>query len=220
MRSPRQSGVISRNDVLPPQHMTAASRSGGHSARQRILDAAREVFAQHGSIGATTRRIAEAAGVNEVTLFRHFGSKEALLDEAARSHTTGEHAVPLPDRPSRPHHELTAWCAREISRLRGSRQFILQCLSEETAHPELVQTGALPMAQSAEELAAYVERMHRAKLIRYPQDRATATSMFLASMYTDAFARSTLPGVLPEPASGAPARYVDVFLRTLGVSAT
>lgn len=198
--------------------MTPAPHAGGLSARERILDAAREVFAQHGSVGATTRRIAEAAGVNEVTLFRHFGSKEALLEEAARTHVTGEHALPLPDIPSRPQLELTAWCAREISRLRGSREFILQCFSEEAAHPELAQTGAAPMAQAAEDLSRYVERMHRAKLIAHPEERAAATSMLLASLYADAFARSMLPGVLPEPASAAPGRYVAIFLRALGVA--
>ncbi len=47
--------------------------------RQRILQAARQLFSEVGYALATTRLIAEAAGVNEVTLFRHFGSKKALL---------------------------------------------------------------------------------------------------------------------------------------------
>lgn len=199
--------------------MSPAPQPGGLSARDRILEAAREVFALHGSAGATTRRIAEAAGVNEVTLFRHFGSKQSLLEEAARTHATGEHAIPLPDVPVRPQEELTAWCAREIERLRGSREFMLQCFSEEAAHPERALTGAIPMAQAAEELTRYVERMHRAKLIRHPGERGAATSMLLASLYTDAFARSTIPGVLPEPAAAAPRKYVSVFLRALGALA-
>lgn len=47
--------------------------------RTRILKAATEVFATAGIAGATTREIARIAGVNEVTLFRHFQSKEQLL---------------------------------------------------------------------------------------------------------------------------------------------
>jgi AcrR family transcriptional regulator len=47
--------------------------------RQRLLDAAALVFARDGLSGATTRAIAEEAGVNEVTLFRHFQTKERLL---------------------------------------------------------------------------------------------------------------------------------------------
>jgi len=49
------------------------------SARQRILETARELFSRQGITQTTTRQIAEAAGVHEVTLFRHFGSKQGLL---------------------------------------------------------------------------------------------------------------------------------------------
>ena len=48
-------------------------------ARDRLLHAAGEVFARDGLEGATTRAIARQAGVNEVTLFRLFRSKEKLL---------------------------------------------------------------------------------------------------------------------------------------------
>jgi AcrR family transcriptional regulator len=51
-------------------------------ARSRLLEAALRVFEEVGSRGATTRRIAAEAGVNEVTLFRLFGSKAALLSAA------------------------------------------------------------------------------------------------------------------------------------------
>ncbi len=62
---------------------------GGRSAspeetRERILVAAREVIGRKGKRGATTREIAEVAGVNEATLFRHFGTKESLLVACAQ----------------------------------------------------------------------------------------------------------------------------------------
>lgn len=47
--------------------------------RQRIIQAAMQLFGQVGYSQATTRLLAKAAGVNEVTLFRHFGSKKNLL---------------------------------------------------------------------------------------------------------------------------------------------
>jgi AcrR family transcriptional regulator len=49
------------------------------TTRQRLLDAAARVFARDGLSGATTREIAREAGVNEVTLFRHFQTKDRLL---------------------------------------------------------------------------------------------------------------------------------------------
>ena len=53
--------------------------AGGHSARERILDSGLHLFAEKGFTGATTKEISAKAGVNEVTLFRHFGSKKALF---------------------------------------------------------------------------------------------------------------------------------------------
>jgi AcrR family transcriptional regulator len=48
-------------------------------ARERLLDAAAVVFARDGLAASTTREIARAAGVNEVTLFRLFQNKQNLL---------------------------------------------------------------------------------------------------------------------------------------------
>jgi AcrR family transcriptional regulator len=49
---------------------------------ENILDAALAVLAREGYGGATTKKIAEEAGINEVTLFRKFKSKENLIKEA------------------------------------------------------------------------------------------------------------------------------------------
>ncbi|WP_400162202.1 TetR/AcrR family transcriptional regulator [Brevibacillus sp. TJ4] len=61
-------------------------KRGEAETRQRILAAASQLMAQKGFKGATTRKISELAGVNEVTIFRHFTNKQglavALLNEA------------------------------------------------------------------------------------------------------------------------------------------
>jgi AcrR family transcriptional regulator len=49
------------------------------STRQRLIDAALELFTSQGVTETTTRQVAESAQVNEVTLFRHFGNKQGLL---------------------------------------------------------------------------------------------------------------------------------------------
>ena len=74
--------------------------------RDAILTAAAGVFAQHGFRGSTTRRIADAAGVNEITLFRQFGSKEALIREAMMHLGESATFAALPDTPVDPEREL------------------------------------------------------------------------------------------------------------------
>lgn len=55
------------------------------SGRGRLLDAARATFAEKGYRGATTKEIAERAGMTEAMIFRHFGSKAVLFQDAAVS---------------------------------------------------------------------------------------------------------------------------------------
>jgi AcrR family transcriptional regulator len=52
------------------------------STKSRILQAAMKVLSERGFEGATTRMIAEKAGVNEVTLFRIFGNKKEIFKSA------------------------------------------------------------------------------------------------------------------------------------------
>jgi AcrR family transcriptional regulator len=67
----------------------AAKHAGVEETRLRILAGARAVYASKGSRGTTTREVADRAGVNEATLFRHFGTKgqllAAMLDHYSRS---------------------------------------------------------------------------------------------------------------------------------------
>jgi len=49
--------------------------------QQRIRDAARQLFAEHGYGGTTTRNIARLADVSETLLFRYYGDKAGLFNE-------------------------------------------------------------------------------------------------------------------------------------------
>ncbi len=55
------------------------------NTHEKIIAAARELFEKKGFAAATTREIADLAGVSEVTLFRHFTSKRALFEETLHS---------------------------------------------------------------------------------------------------------------------------------------
>ena len=58
--------------------MKSASKMSYEDRQAAIIDAARTVFVEKGFDRTTTREVAEAAGVSEALLFKHFPSKEAL----------------------------------------------------------------------------------------------------------------------------------------------
>src|SRR5687767_5072091 len=97
--------------------------------RDQLLDAAARVYAEAGYRGATTRRIASVAGVNEITLFRQFGSKDALMREAI-ARCRQDSTVPLPGEPVDPVRELTDFTRAHLSRMRERRAFIRTCMGE------------------------------------------------------------------------------------------
>src|SRR5246127_946604 len=62
--------------------------------RQRILEAAAHVFAEHGYVAGTTNRIAEQAGISIGSLYQYFPNKDAILRALMDSHVdTGAHLL-------------------------------------------------------------------------------------------------------------------------------
>ena len=68
----------------------SSARMAGEERRLQILAVAVSLFSQKGFRGTTTKEIAQAAGVSEAMVFRHFATKEelyaAILDHKACSH--------------------------------------------------------------------------------------------------------------------------------------
>lgn len=62
--------------------VTEKTRPTGEGVRDRILDEAQALFAEHGYSAASTRAIAQAAGVNLAQLHYHFGAKRDLFKAA------------------------------------------------------------------------------------------------------------------------------------------
>ncbi|WP_199613791.1 TetR/AcrR family transcriptional regulator [Paenibacillus alkalitolerans] len=65
------------------------------STSDKILMAAIDLMSEKGYDGTTTKEIAAAAGVNEVTLFRHFGTKQKLLETAFHRYHYAEEMTKL-----------------------------------------------------------------------------------------------------------------------------
>ena len=60
-------------------------RRDARENRERILAAAEEVFGEHGAAGSTDE-VARRAGVGNATVFRHFPTKEALIEATLLQH--------------------------------------------------------------------------------------------------------------------------------------
>jgi len=63
----------------------STAKISGEARRAAIIRTARRVFVDKGFNGTTTRELAQAAGVSEALLFKHFPSKEALYSAILRA---------------------------------------------------------------------------------------------------------------------------------------
>jgi AcrR family transcriptional regulator len=80
-----------------PEQALRKQRLGGRSARIRsaVFDAAVQLLQEHGYEAATIAAIARQAAVNETSLYRRWGTREALLTEALLARV--EQAIHMPD---------------------------------------------------------------------------------------------------------------------------
>jgi len=123
---------------------------------QRIFDAALRVVTERGYVGATTKLIAEEAGIGEVTLFRRFGDKETLLLEAMKweaakldrevSFYTGDAEA-----------DLVRITSAYQQLVHARAPFLLTYFNEARRHPELAAVFEHPLRQ----MRAIVEVVRR-----------------------------------------------------------
>lgn len=200
-----------------------------NDVREKIITAAMTAYAESGFQGATTRRVAEIAGVNEVTIFRNFGSKAALMDEALFRRVAALKVVdpPLPLLPIDPTEELTNWCAQFLHQMRGSRDLLRKAMgaAEERFHEMM--NGFEPARCADREVHDYVRALVRdgwvgQDLLNDPDRDELITAsqtMLIGALWGDAMARELKDDVeLWVPETRAARRYVQVFLRALGVT--
>ena len=122
---------------------------------ERILDAALEEIAARGSDGATMDDVARRAGVGRMTVFRRFGSKDALIE-----------ALML--------RELRRFLALVDERLsavedpgEGVVEAFLACLRAGTEHPLMARMARLEAGATMERLPVEVGRAFVASRLRY-----------------------------------------------------
>ncbi|HUP90361.1 MAG TPA: TolC family protein [Longimicrobiales bacterium] len=186
--------------------------------RNRILDAAVKVFGETGYRGATTRRIAQLADVNEVTLFRHFGSKEELLHEAVQQISSTDDSVALPADPQNPERELTLWARAQHDHLTRHSSVIRTCMAESGEHPEMARCAQHRPMKVAAELRTYLGKLQKKGMADANVDLPSATSFLMGAVFNDAMGRAIMPELFKHTAAQAPAKYVKLFLRAIGAA--
>ncbi len=108
--------------------------------RERILAAARQLMALKGYKGAATRKIAEIADVNEVTLFRHFKNKEGILVALLEETTAVQSRLELILNAYSDIEEMLVHFGREFyDILVENQEILLICMIDTEYRPEMEQ---------------------------------------------------------------------------------
>jgi AcrR family transcriptional regulator len=183
---------------------------------EQVLAAAVRVVNELGWRGATTRRIAQEAGVNEVTLFRHFGSKEALLKEAMCWSAERAPLPLLPDEPGDARADLIQWADQHYRHLAEVRTHIRKTIGEFDTHPDVASWAMRVPKHTSISLETYLARLIERGETSGSWDPRAAANLLLGALFADAISRDIMPERLPSPAEDAPRQYVELFLSAIG----
>ncbi|MEH2022576.1 TetR/AcrR family transcriptional regulator [Nostoc sp.] len=189
--------------------------------RTRLIEAALQVFASLGVQGATTREIARVAGVNEVTLFRHFASKEQLLGAVMKNALALQtEALAHPEAWTQDLKiDLRQYAHLYNTMLETQEDLIRTFIGEAKRHPEaakqVIQEAVKPLG---EKLVAYLQSSQKLGTVRADIDPFPAVDMFTGMLLAGMLCRS----VKFNPSSYSCEDYietcVDIFVS--GISAT
>ena len=152
--------------------------------RTRIMQAATQLFTEKGFAGTTTRAIAELAGVNEVTLFRHFGTKEnlakAIMDQFGGPAIAGDLELSF----SGDYVQDLTFIGHAMMKVMMERKdAIRMAICEAGNFPEFQQVVAENPRQLRRMLARYFERQMEAGLI-HPGHSEMLAQAFLGMFFS------------------------------------
>lgn len=198
----------------PPSGQDPGPESQVDDTRQRILQAAAQVFADQGYARATTRALAAAAGVNEVTLFRHFGSKENLFAAVIDAYAAPALTASLEAQLSGDYRRDLLTMAHQVLEVMLERRDAVRLMLCESAHfPELREVLAQNPRQLRQALARYLERQMARGRVRPGHAEAMAQAFW--GMF---FAYAIGLGILAEPVqpelstADLVTQFVDIFV--------
>ena len=190
--------------------------------RQAILDAAAELLGERGYRATTTRAIAERAGVNEVTIFRQFGSKKGLLRALVEgwAATMAGFAVAEISAPEDTRDTLESLAAMEV---RQARQFgapAMRLAFDARSEPDVMEVMGAGPAGNLDGLAAYLAARQAAGDLRQDLDPHAMAEAFFALTSTFIMSRlllgERLPGLRPELDETA-RQMLEIYLAGVGL---
>lgn len=148
------------------------------TTRDRMIEAAIKLVNEKGYKGATTKMIAERAGVNEVTLFRHFGSKKGLVEAAIDKYSFADHvSETLETKVMWDINKDLPMLVKEYQELlEQKREIILISLKEAGAFPELDRMIARVPETYKKKLMDYFDQMMQQGKIRRTDAEILATN--------------------------------------------
>lgn len=167
---------------------------GETDTRGRVMKAALAEFALWGYKGTSMRRIAERAGVNEVTIFRNFGNKFELMRSAAQCAflelsvpTPSEEYLRLPLRDS-----LGKFLHSYLKMSHDQTDIFTLGMSESFAHPEMAELFKNFAWQNRVNLAEYFHQMHIAGKLK-DANFSVLAHIVLSSLYSLVMVRHRAP---------------------------
>lgn len=183
--------------------------------QEKILSATRQVYAEVGFRGTTTRRIAQVAGVNEVTLFRHFGTKEALVRAALSGNYGGLAPVWLGD-PADPPADLLEWATKTFEHWYQARHLISKVLSDLTEFPELAPEMCDEPGSEHMLLSRYFTRMRELGMTTNEFHPDAVAGMLTGGIFSHAVWRDCTSFVELPPHQEVMRHFVGLMLAAVG----
>lgn len=167
-----------------------------YKTTEKLLETTLRLISEKGYLGATTREIAREAGVTELTLFRHFGSKERLFEEVLKRYTfLPKLKELLPELEGLPYDEaLKVLGIRFFETLKDRKSLVKIMLSEINIYPDKVRTiynGSID--EIIKTLAGYLSSLQRRGILRVFSPKI-ATRAFLGMIFSYFMAEEIIGG--------------------------